>query len=124
MPLYQFFVPADSPSAARKAELARAVTDTHTSVTGAPARYVNVSFSELGPDSLFVAGRPVTHGRLVGIIRAGRSAQTKRDLIESLAQAWSNVTGEPPESFALFVLEISGSSMMEDGQILPEATED
>ncbi len=124
MPLYQFFVPLDSPSAVRKAELAQAITDVHTAVTGAPAHYVNVSFTELTPGSLFASGQPVNHGRMVGIIRAGRSPETKRDLIESLARAWSKVTGEPPESFALFIQEIPGSSMMEDGQILPDPEDD
>ena len=36
MPYYQFHIPADSPSAGRKAEIAAAVTKVHTSVTGAP----------------------------------------------------------------------------------------
>ena len=124
MPLYQFLVPVDSLSASRKAELARAVTDVHTAVTGAPAHYVNVSFAEFEPGNLFVSGRPVTGGRMVAIIRAGRSAETKRNLIESLAKAWSTVSDEPTESFALFLQEIPGSSMMEDGQILPEAQDD
>ena len=47
MPYYQFHIPAGSPSAAHKAELAAAVTKVHSSVTGAPARYVNVAFFEV-----------------------------------------------------------------------------
>ena len=124
MPLYQFLIPADSPSVARKEELARAVTDVHTAVTGAPSDYVNVSFTDLPSGSLFVAGRPVGHGRMVGLIRSGRSPETKRRLITGLAEAWSRVTGEPSEGFALFIQEVPGSSMMEDGRILPEAAED
>jgi phenylpyruvate tautomerase PptA (4-oxalocrotonate tautomerase family) len=124
MPFYQFLIAADSPSAKRKAEIATAVTRVHTSVTGAPARYVNVSFTEVASGNIFVAGRPVSSGRMVGIIRTGRSAETKRELITSLATAWSEVTGEPMEGFALFIQEIPGSAVMEDGQILPEAAED
>jgi phenylpyruvate tautomerase PptA (4-oxalocrotonate tautomerase family) len=124
VPFYQFTIPADSPSAKRKAEIAAAFTRVHTSVTGAPARYVNVSFTEVASGNIFVAGRPVSSGRMVGIIRTGRSAETKRELITSLATAWSEVTGEPVESFALFIQEIPGSAVMEDGQILPEAAED
>ena len=121
MPFYQFTIPADSPSAGLKAEIAGAVTKVHTSVTGAPARYVNVSFTEVPPGSLFVADEPVAHGRMVGIIRAGRSPETKRELITGLANAWSEVTGEPVESFALFVQEVPGSAVKEDGRILTEA---
>jgi phenylpyruvate tautomerase PptA (4-oxalocrotonate tautomerase family) len=124
MPYYQFHIPSDSPSAGLKAEIAAAVTKVHTSVTGAPARYVNVAFIELAPGNLFVADQPARQGRLVGIIRSGRSAEVKRDLVTGLADAWSAVTGEPREGFALFLEEIPGSSVMEYGEILPEAEYD
>ena len=121
MPFYQFTIPSDSPSAGLKTEIARAVTKVHTSVTGAPARYVNVSFVEVPPGNLFVGDEPVTHGRMVGIIRAGRPAEVKRDLITGLADAWSAITGEPLDGFALFLQEVPGSMVMEHGEILPEA---
>lgn len=124
MPFYQFTIPADSPSARHKAEIASAVTKVHTSLTGAPAHYVNVSFTEVAPGNLFVADTPVAHGRMVGIIRAGRTAETKRELITGLADAWAEVTGEPKEGFALFLQEVPGSAVMEDGRILPEAEDD
>ena len=121
MPYYQFHIPADSPSAGLKTEIAAAVTKVHTSVTGAPARYVNVAFFELPPGNLFVADQPVRQGRMVGIIRSGRTPEAKRDLITGLLDAWSAVTGEPREGFALFLQEVPGSMVMEYGEILPEA---
>ncbi len=124
MPLYQFLIPADSPSAGLKAELAGAITDVHCEVTGAPEAYVNVSFTELAPGSLFVSGRPVAHGRLVGIIRSGRSPETKRALMERLAQTWAEVSGEPADGFAVFIQEVPGSSMLEEGHFLPESAAD
>jgi phenylpyruvate tautomerase PptA (4-oxalocrotonate tautomerase family) len=124
MPFYQFVISTDSPSAGLKAEIARAVTDVHTSVTGAPERYVNVSFTEVAPGNLFVADKVVTHGRLVGIIRSGRSPEVKQQLIKGLAAAWSEVTGEPMDGFALFLQEVPGSAVMEYGEILPEAADD
>jgi phenylpyruvate tautomerase PptA (4-oxalocrotonate tautomerase family) len=121
MPYYQFHIPADSPSAGLKAEIAAAVTKVHTSVTGAPARYVNVAFFELAPGNLFVGDQPVHQGRLVGLIRQGRTAETKHELITGLADAWSAVTGEPRDGFALFLQELPGSMVMEYGDTLPEA---
>jgi phenylpyruvate tautomerase PptA (4-oxalocrotonate tautomerase family) len=121
MPYYQFHVPADSPSAALKAEIAAAVTKVHTSVTGAPARYVNVAFIELAPGNLFVADQPVRQGRLVGLIRAGRSREMKHDLITGLADAWSAVTGEPRDGLAVFLQEAPGAMILEYGETLPEA---
>ncbi len=124
MPLYQFTIPAGGPSARRKAEIAAAFTKVHADVTGAPSRYVNCSFVEVPPGSLFVADREVEHGRMVGIIRGGRTEAVKRELITGLANAWSEVTGEPVEGFALFLQEAPGHAMMEGGVILPEAADD
>ncbi len=61
---------------------------------------------------------------MVGIIREGRAEQIKRELITALGSAWSEVAGEPVEGFALFIQEQPGNSIMEEGQILPEASED
>jgi phenylpyruvate tautomerase PptA (4-oxalocrotonate tautomerase family) len=65
MPFYQFTVPTDGPSAKHKADIAAAVTKVHTSVTGAPESYVNVSFTEVSPGSIFAAGKVVPYGRMV-----------------------------------------------------------
>ena len=124
MPFYQFTVPAGGPSAQRKAEIAAAVTRVHTEATGAPARYVNCSFVEVPPGSIFVAGDAVEAGRMVGIIRRGRSEKVKRTLLRGLAEAWSSVTGEPVEGFALFIHEVPGYQAMEGGELLGEASED
>jgi phenylpyruvate tautomerase PptA (4-oxalocrotonate tautomerase family) len=124
MPFYQFTVPSDSPSSELKADIAAAVTKVHSSVTGAPESYVNVSLIEVPAGSIFVAGKVVPYGGMVGLISSGRTPETKRMLISQLAAAWSEVTGEPVEGFALFILEQPGSSIMEDGKILPEASED
>ncbi len=124
MPLYQFLIPADCASARVKAELAAAITAVHCEVTGAPGAYVNVAFTELGGDSLFASGRPVAHGRLIGIIRTGRSPETKRVLMERLAQIWAEVSGEPADGFAVFIHEVPGSSMLEEGRFLPESAAD
>ena len=121
MPYYQFTIPSDSASAGLKTEIARAVTKVHTSVTGAPARYVNVSFVEVPPGNLFVGDESVAHGRMVGLIRAGRTAEVKHELITGLAEAWSAVTGEPKDGFALFLQEVPGAMVMEYGETLPEA---
>lgn len=124
MPFYQFTVPTDSRSAELKADIAAAVTEVHTSVTGAPASYVNVTFTEVSPGSIFVAEKEVPYGRMVGIIRTGRTSEIKQKLLTGLAAAWSKVTGEPVEGFALCLQEVPGSAFMEEGQLLPESADD
>src|ERR1700749_4732682 len=108
MPFYQFTVPAGSATARKKAEVAAAVTAAHAEITGAPPEYVNCSFTEVPPGSIFAGGRAVEHARMVGIIRQGRSEDVKRKLMTALADAWVSVTGEPADGIALFVHEVPG----------------
>ena len=124
MPFYQFTVPAGSATARKKAEVAAAVTAVHAEITGAPREYVNCSFTEVPPGSIFAGGSAVEHGRMVGIIRQGRSQDVKRKLMTALADAWVSVTAESIEDIALFVHEVPGYQVMEYGQLLPEAAED
>ena len=124
MPFYQFTVPVGSATAQKKAEVAAAVTAVHAEITGAPCEYVNCSFAEVPPGSIFAGGSAVEGGRMVGIIRQGRSEDVKRKLITALADAWVSVTGEPIEDIALFVHEVPGYQVMERGQLLPEAADD
>ena len=124
MPFYQFTVPVGSATARKKAEVAAAVTAAHARITGAPREYVNCSFVEVPPGSIFVGGSAVEGSRMVGIIRQGRSEDVKRKLMMALADAWASVTGEPVEDIALFVHEVPGYQVMEQGLLLPEASED
>ncbi|WP_119067351.1 tautomerase family protein [Rubrobacter indicoceani] len=122
MPFYSFIVPAGSPSASRRAEVARAVTEAHVRVTGAPADFVNIAFVEVGAGSIFAGGEAVEQGRMVGLIRTGRTPETKRRLLTEIARVWSEATGEPFEGFALFLHEVPGEQMLEAGRFLPEAS--
>lgn len=85
---------------------------------------MNCSFVEVPEGSLFVAGEVVEAGRMVGIIRQGRSEEVKRRLLLELAEAWSSVAGEPRDEIALFIHEVPGYQVMERGALLGEASED
>ncbi|WP_326836504.1 tautomerase family protein [Amycolatopsis rhabdoformis] len=124
MPFYQFTVPAGGATLAHKAEVATAVTRVHSEVTGAPAAYVHCSFVEVAPGSIFVAGRPVEAARLVGLIRDGRSPAVRARLIHGIADAWCAITGDTKESVAIFLQEIPGANVLEDGVILPETADE
>lgn len=124
MPFYQFTVPTGAPTLQHKAEIAAAVTKVHAEVTGAPAAYVHCSFSVVEDRSIFVAGEPVTSPRMVGLIRGGRSAEVRNRLIHGIADAWCEITGETKADLAVFIVEIPGANVMEDGVILPESSED
>ena len=88
MPFYQFTAPTGSATLAHKAEIAEAMTKVHSEVTGAPAKYVHCSFNEVEAGSIFAAGKPATGPRMVGIIREGRTAEVRAELIHGLADAF------------------------------------
>jgi phenylpyruvate tautomerase PptA (4-oxalocrotonate tautomerase family) len=124
VPFYQFTVPSGGPTLRHKAEIAAAVTKVHAEVTGAPTAYVHCSFSEVEDQSIFVAGEAVDSPRMVGLIRDGRSPEVRARLIHGIADAWCEITGEVKESLAVFIVEVPGANVMEDGVILPESRED
>ena len=124
MPYYQFTVPSGGATLKHKAEIAAAMTRVHSEVTGAPGAYVHCAFVEVAPESVFVAGEVVNGPRMVGLIREGRSAEIKAKLLHGFADEWCAITGDPKTSVAIFLHEVPGANVLEDGQILPEITEE
>lgn len=124
MPYYQFTVPTGGATLKHRAEVAAAVTKVHSEVTGAPGTYVHCSFVEVAPGSIFAAGEPVDGPRMVGLIREGRSVAVRAGLLHGIADAWCAITGEAKESLAIFLHEVPGANVMEDGVILPEITDE
>ena len=123
MPFYQFTITPDSTSARRKVEIAKAITETHCRVTGAPADYVSCSFVEVPSGNLFLAGQPASGTRMVGLIRR-RPEALKRELLIALAEAWSSATGEPTTAVVMFLAEIPGYQASENGMLLPDADDE
>jgi phenylpyruvate tautomerase PptA (4-oxalocrotonate tautomerase family) len=124
MPFYQFTVPSGDATLDHRPEVAAAMTKVHAEVTGAPGAYVHCSFVEVAPGSIFVAGEPVAGPRMVGIIRSGRSAEVRGRLLHELADAWCEITGHAKADVAIFLQEVPGANVLEDGVVLPEASED
>ena len=124
MPFYQFTVPSGHATLEHKPEIAAAMTKVHAEVTGAPSAYVHCSFVEVPPGSIFVAGEPVDGPRMVGIIRSGRSPEVRALLLHGLADAWCEITGTAKKDVAVFLQEVPGANVLEDGVVLPEASDD
>lgn len=124
MPYYRFTIPTGNATLQHKAEVAAAVTKVHAEVTGAPAAYVHCTFTEVPPGSIFAGGRAVDGPRMVGLIREGRSTEVRAALLHGIADAWCAITGDPKEDVAIFLHEVPGANVLEDGEILPEAADD
>ena len=124
MPVYEFMAPTGAPTHDHRAEIARAVTKVHSELTGAPARYVHCSFVEAPRGSMFIEGQETTSPRMIGLIRSGRSEELRGRLIHGIADAWSEITGDPKDELAIFLYEVPGANCFEYGSIVPEASQD
>jgi phenylpyruvate tautomerase PptA (4-oxalocrotonate tautomerase family) len=90
-----------------KSQVATAITDAHVAATGAPPQFVHVLFTPLPQGGAYRAGAAdTTMSMITGTIRTGRTVEVKQQLIKTVAQAWSQITGQPP---ARLVVAITGN---------------
>jgi hypothetical protein len=115
MPLYNLACREPLDEATRE-RVARAVTQAHCEVTGAPAEFVNV---------LFVHGYPL-HGALtvdaLGGVRKGgnRTADVVERLRLALRDAIARSAGIAPAQVNVTLIGIPSNWVMEGGRVMPE----
>ena len=64
--------------------------------------------------------QPDTNVSMVtGTIRTGRSVEVKQRLIKSIAEAWTQITGQPLAHLVAAIAEIPPEVVMEYGLFLP-----
>ena len=115
MPLYNLACrePLDEPTRER---VARAVTQAHCEVTGAPAEFVNV---------LFVHGYPLRGGLAIdaiGGVRKGgnRNAEVVERLRLALRDAIAQAANQPPSVIDVTLIGIPSNWVMEGGRVMPD----
>jgi phenylpyruvate tautomerase PptA (4-oxalocrotonate tautomerase family) len=106
-----------------KADLAAQLTELHCKLAGVPKNWVHIVFQDYAVGSGFTAGEVAATAALTVLIRAGRSADYKRGLLERLWELLQNATGAPDDQIVIGVQEVAPSQAMEMGQILPDVTE-
>jgi phenylpyruvate tautomerase PptA (4-oxalocrotonate tautomerase family) len=103
-----------------KSRVATAITDAHVAATGGPREFVHVFFSELPQGAAYSAGRPDTSVSMItGTIRTGRTLEVKQQLIKAIAEAWTQITGQPLKHLVAAIAEIPPEVVMEYGLFLP-----
>jgi len=100
--------------------LARAITEVHASITGAPPSLVHVVFLTTGPGNTFVAGEPRPDVHLQGWIRAGRDAETTTALLSELSAVVARVLDAPVEQITVALREGPARLVMEGGRLVPD----
>ena len=120
MPFYTCFVVTNSLSATQKAFIAEEITRIHVTRTGAPPSFVRVLFHEFQPSDVFTGGKPLPCAMIRGVIRAGRSAEVKAQMLKELWAMLQKVTGLEDDKLLVSVQDNPAGNAMEAGTIMPE----
>jgi phenylpyruvate tautomerase PptA (4-oxalocrotonate tautomerase family) len=122
MPTYTVFTASGRFPAEVKQRIAEEITRAHSDATGAQSFFAQVIFNEVPQGNHFVGGRLSRDEQIFvhGHIRAGRSAQRKRELLEDLVKSISVVASISPRFIWAYVAELPPAQMVEYGHVLPE----
>ena len=120
MPLYTITTQAGVLDDPAKAELADRLTAFHSEYAGVPKTWVHIVFHDYPNGSGFSAGRPSPTAALTLLIRTGRPADYKREMLKRLWALLQAATGAPDEEIVLGIQEVPSSQAMEMGQIMPD----
>lgn len=122
MPTYTVTAPEGRLTPAHKQAVAKAITHTHHTVTGAPTYFAQVIFVDVKPGNYFIGGAPLEGDQVFvhGQIRAGRSAEDKDKLISNLLQAVAQAAGALNREVWVYILDLVPRQMAEFGHVLPQ----
>jgi phenylpyruvate tautomerase PptA (4-oxalocrotonate tautomerase family) len=120
MPLYTITTQAGVLSGPGKGDLAEKLTAFHAEYAGVPRNWVHIVFQDYPSGSGFTAGRPSSTAALTLLIRTGRSADYKREMLKRLWSLLQDATGAPKEEIVLGIQEVPASQAMEMGQVMPD----
>ncbi|CAF1209925.1 unnamed protein product [Adineta ricciae] len=122
MPLYVIEHPKVLLTKQQKERVCKEITHIHCTVTGALPALVNVVFHSTDDNVEFINNKPRHKARIIGHIRAGRSAESKESLISQINNAWMTIVGE--RCHLIGVNDVNPENAAEDGIMLPAAGEE
>ena len=115
MPFYRCLVPKDLLTYEQRERIAVAITDVHCGNSTAPRNFVQVAFMDSSPGESV----PDSHGSgqvrydtpyfVAGGNRAGRSEETKANILEGILTRVSQIAAVPREMVSGFISEAPGS---------------
>ena len=122
MPTYIVSAAAGRLSADVKQRIAEDITRIHNQATGAQSFFAQVIFTDVPHGNHFVGGSPLRTEQIFvhGHIRAGRTAERKRELLEGMVDAISETTSVAKRYIWAYISELPPAQMIEYGHVLPE----
>jgi phenylpyruvate tautomerase PptA (4-oxalocrotonate tautomerase family) len=121
MPTYTVTTANIALSPEQKSKKASATTAAHNTHTDAPGYFTQVIFAEVPAGDYFIGGKRNTtpHVCILGVIRAGRTDETKRALMEQILREARQIAGVGAEDVWVYVQDIAAGQMIEFGRFLP-----
>ena len=120
MPLYTVATQAGILNEGAKARLAESLTILHSEYANVPKNWVHVIFHEYPAGCGFTAGQAAATASLTLLIRTGRSAEYKRELLVRLWKLVQATTGAADDQIVLGIQEVPASQAMEMGRVMPD----
>jgi phenylpyruvate tautomerase PptA (4-oxalocrotonate tautomerase family) len=120
MPLYRISTRDGVLSQETKGKLAAEITEFHCKMTGLDKVFVKLIFETFPADHGFVGGETGSAVILTVLIRAGRSADYKHQMLRQLWAMLQRATGATDSDMLVAIQEAPASNAMEMGQIMPE----
>jgi len=120
MPLYTITTQVGVLDGSAKTELAEKLTAFHAEYAAVPRNWVHIVYHEYPVGNGFTAGGPSPAAALTLLIRTGRSADYKREMLRRLWALVQAATGAPDEEIVLGIQEVPASQAMEMGQVMPD----
>lgn len=122
MPIYQVVTSGVDLTSEQRDTLAQRFTDVHHEVTQAPEPFIRVVFTPMPLGLMYTAGKVEPSFILGAGCRAGRSENTRHELIGKLYDVIREVTDLPPDQIFVAATDTPSNWLMEAGLILPEPT--
>jgi len=123
MPLYTITTQAGALSGKAKAKLAAELTTFHSEYAGVPKNWVHIVFQDYAVNGGFTAGETASCVALTLLVRTGRSADYKREMLKRLWSMIQGATGAPDDQIVLGIQEVPASQAMEMGKIMPDVAD-
>jgi phenylpyruvate tautomerase PptA (4-oxalocrotonate tautomerase family) len=120
VPIYTCTTAQGTLTGETKASLAAEITRLHAANNHVPTAYVNVVFSELPPENVFVGGEPGTPLLVSGWVRRGHPVEESSSLALQLSAAAARIAGLDEQHVMVVLTDSPAQAAVEGGRALPE----
>ncbi|GIF69016.1 tautomerase [Asanoa ishikariensis] len=120
MPIYTCTTAEGTLTNDAKASLAAEISKIHSAINHVPPDYVNVVFTELPTDNVYVGSEPGTPVLISGWARRGHPQPDVTRLALEVSKAAATITHKSEKQVLVVIDDSPARSAVEHGSVLPE----